>query len=175
LLAWREFGPDAFLIISAYGKPLVPPSIHQEIHVAHWSRRKPAAFCSGKTGGPVIAIQLENEYSGPTEHLMTLKQIARDAGMDVPLYTYTGWGSDGEAPFGETVPFSGAYVDGFWDRSLAGGGYGVVLRFSGFRRGNAAAMGMLGGSSATTNAVPANAMVRNVYLPLRRFKRSAWC
>ena len=76
-----------------------------------------------KDGGPVIAIQVENEYGGPTQHLMTLKQMARDAGIDVPLYTCTGWGSGGAAPFGEMVPFSGGYVDGFWDRSLRGGGY----------------------------------------------------
>ena len=102
-----------------------------------------------KDGGPVIAIQVENEYSGPTEHLMTLKKMARDAGIDVPLYTCTGWGSGGAAPFGELVPFSGSYVDGFWDRSLRGGGYGGVLNFSGgFRRGNAAAMGMLGADAA---------------------------
>jgi len=114
-----------------------------------------------KDGGPVIAIQVENEYSGPTEHLMTLKKIARDVGVDVPLYTCTGWGSGGPAAFGEIVPFSGSYVDGFWDRSLNGGGYGGVLRFSGgFRRGNAAAMGMLGGDAATTNAAPAPAPVR---------------
>jgi hypothetical protein len=108
-----------------------------------------------KDSGTIIAIQLENEYSGPTEHLMTLKRIARETGMDVPLYTCTGWGSGGAAPFGELVPFSGAYVDGFWDRSLRGGGYGGVLRFSGFRRGNAATMGMLGGDSATTNTASA--------------------
>ena len=108
-----------------------------------------------KDGGPVIAIQVENEYSGPTEHLMTLKKMARDAGMDVPLYTCTGWGSGGAAPFGELVPFSGSYVDGFWDRSLRGGGYGGVLNFSGgFRRGNAAAMGMMGGDAAATNDAP---------------------
>jgi beta-galactosidase len=117
-----------------------------------------------KDGGPIIAIQLENEYSGPTQHLMTLKQIACGvAGMDVPLYTCTGWGSGGAAPFGEMVPFSGAYVDGFWDRSLTGGGYGNVLRFSGSRRGNAATMGMLGGDPATTNAAPASTVVRGVY------------
>jgi len=116
-----------------------------------------------KDGGPVIAIQVENEYSGPTHHLTTLKQMARDAGMDVPLYTCTGWGSGGEAPFGELVPFSGAYVDGFWDRSLAGGGYGGVLRLGGFRRGNAAAMGMLGGESTTTNAAPASKPVKGGY------------
>ena len=116
-----------------------------------------------KDGGPVIAIQVENEYSGPTEHLMTLKQLARDAGMDVPLYTCTGWGSGGEAPFGELVPFSGAYVDGFWDRSLVGGGYGGVLHFSGFRRGNGAAMGMLAGSPAKTDAAPARSAHRDSY------------
>jgi hypothetical protein len=111
-------------------------------------------------GGPVIAIQVENEYSGPTEHLMTLKQMARAAGMDVPLYTCTGWGSGGAAPFGELVPFSGSYVDGFWDRSLRGGGYGVLNFSGGFRRGNAAAMGMMGGDAATTNAGPRPAPVR---------------
>jgi hypothetical protein len=118
-----------------------------------------------KDGGPVIAIQMENEYSGPTQHLMTLKQMARDAGMDVPLYTCTGWGSGGAAPFGEIVPFSGSYVDGFWDRSVRGGGYGGVLRFSGGRGGGneAAAMGMLGGDGATTNAAPARPVARGVY------------
>jgi len=115
-----------------------------------------------KDGGPVIAIQLENEYSGPTQHLMTLKHIARDAGIDVPLYTCTGWGSGGAAPFGEIVPFSGSYVDGFWDRSLNGGGYGGVLRFSGPRRGNAAAMGMLG-DAASTKPAPASPAVGDAY------------
>jgi hypothetical protein len=115
-----------------------------------------------KDGGPLIAIQVENEYSGPTEHLMTLKKMAQDAGIDVPLYTCTGWGSGGAAPFGELVPFSGSYVDGFWDRSLNGGGYGGVLRFSAGRgRGNAAAMGMVGGD-APANAAPAPA-IRGVY------------
>jgi hypothetical protein len=115
-----------------------------------------------KDGGPVIAVQLENEYSGPTQHLMTLKHIARDADMDVPLYTCTGWGAGGAAPFGEIVPFSGSYVDGFWDRSLNGGGYGGVLRFSAARRGDAAAMGMLG-YAATANATPASTVVRDAY------------
>jgi beta-galactosidase len=113
-----------------------------------------------KDGGPVIAIQVENEYSGPAEHLLTLKKMARDAGIDVPLYTCTGWGGGHPAAFGEIVPFSGAYVDGFWDRSLRSGGYGGVLNFSGGRRGNAAAMGMMGGDAATTNAAPRPVPVR---------------
>jgi len=44
-----------------------------------------------KDGGPVVGVQLENEYSGPAQHLLTLKRLAREAGLDVPLYTRTGW------------------------------------------------------------------------------------
>ena len=106
-----------------------------------------------KDGGPVIGVQAENEFSGPTEHLMTLKKMARDAGMDVPLYTITGWGSGGQAPYGELLPFSGAYADGFWDRSIGPAVYGNVFRFSGSRRSSAAAMG----AATTTNSAPETA------------------
>ncbi|HLK56346.1 MAG TPA: beta-galactosidase, partial [Chthonomonadaceae bacterium] len=44
-----------------------------------------------KDGGPVIGIQCENEYGGRAEHLLTLKRLAREAGLDTPLYTRTGW------------------------------------------------------------------------------------
>jgi hypothetical protein len=71
-----------------------------------------------KNGGPVIGIQLENEFSDP-RHLMTLKSIAVQAGIDVPLYTRTGWpGLSHPTPFGEIVPLFGCYGDGFWDRNL---------------------------------------------------------
>jgi beta-galactosidase len=72
-----------------------------------------------KDGGPVIGIQLENEYSGPAQHLLTLKGLARAAGLDVPLYTRTGWpGLGTPMPFGEIVPLYGVYAEGFWDREL---------------------------------------------------------
>jgi hypothetical protein len=116
-----------------------------------------------KDGGPAIAIQVENEYSGATQHLMTLKRIACDAGINVPLYTCTGWGSGGAAPFGEIVPFTGSYVDGFWDRSVRAGGYGGVLRFSGGRGGGAAAMGMVGDAPAARNPAMANPVAGGVY------------
>jgi hypothetical protein len=107
-----------------------------------------------KDGGPVIGVQLENEYGGPAEHLMTLKKLAIDAGIDVPVYTCTGWGAGGAAAFGEMLPLSGAYAEGFWDRSLARmpGGYAGVFRFSGSRRGSAAAMGAVGGNPAAATA-----------------------
>ncbi len=80
-----------------------------------------AAQLSGllwKDGGPVIGIQLENEFHGAAEHMLTLKRIAREVGLDVPLYTRTGW-TDTHPPltFGEILPLYGAYAEGFWDRS----------------------------------------------------------
>ncbi len=72
-----------------------------------------------KDGGPVIGIQCENEYGGPAEHLLTLKALAREVGLDVPLYTRTGWPDlTTEMPVGELLPLFGAYVEGFWDREL---------------------------------------------------------
>lgn len=72
-----------------------------------------------KDGGPVIGIQLENEYKGPAEHLLTLKHLAQDAGLDVPLYTRTGWDNPSTPmPFGELIPCYGVYAEGFWNRAL---------------------------------------------------------
>ncbi|MBN1517007.1 beta-galactosidase [Candidatus Sumerlaeota bacterium] len=72
-----------------------------------------------KDGGPVIGVQIENEFRGPAEHLMRLKEIAVRAGLDAPLYTRTGW-PDLTSPIapGEFLPLSGAYAEGFWDRSI---------------------------------------------------------
>jgi len=72
-----------------------------------------------KDGGPVIGIQHDNEYYGPAEHLLTLKSIAREAGLDVPLYTRTGWPSlASPMPYGQILPLFGSYGDGFWDRAI---------------------------------------------------------
>ena len=67
-----------------------------------------------KDGGPIIGIQLENEYSGP-EHLLELKRIAREVGFDVPIYTVTGW-NDVRIPDKEIIPVQGGYPDDFWSR-----------------------------------------------------------
>lgn len=73
-----------------------------------------------KDGGAVIAVQTENEYGGPAEHLLSVKRLAMEAGLDVPLYTRTGWPDLATPmPLGELLPLYGGYSDGFWDRSLA--------------------------------------------------------
>jgi hypothetical protein len=108
-----------------------------------------------KDGGPVIGIQLENEYqhsaapwgltypgqphdwtaaerdlqvtqagvgeSGAenpysalgTEHMKVLKELAQRAGMDVPLYTATGWGNAAIIK-NQTLPVTAAYPYPTW-------------------------------------------------------------
>ncbi len=77
-------------------------------------------------GGPVIGIQLENEYGhagglhgeAGLAHMRTLKRLAVEAGFRVPIYTATGWGG-GNVVEGEMLPVMGGYADAPWDRSLS--------------------------------------------------------
>lgn len=63
-------------------------------------------------GGPVIAAQVDNELYDQPEHLATLRRIAEDLGLRVPIWTATGWGG---AQVPETLlPVYSAYADGFW-------------------------------------------------------------
>jgi len=70
-----------------------------------------------KDGGPVIGIQVENELLDDAGHLLTLKRLAREAGLDVPLYTQTGWGP-AELTDDELLPVFGGYPDAFWERHV---------------------------------------------------------
>ena len=75
-----------------------------------------------KDGGPVIGLQLENEYNarGPgrgVEHILQLKRMAVAAGLDVPLYTVTGW-DNAVLPPAEVIPVFGGYPDWPWDQSI---------------------------------------------------------
>ncbi len=98
-----------------------------------------AAQVSGllwKDGGPIVGVQLENEYDGPAEHLLNLKRLAREAGIDVPLYTRTGWPAlTTPLPFGEIIPLYGVYAEGFWDRELTAmpGNYWAGFHFTKLR------------------------------------------
>lgn len=72
-----------------------------------------------KDGGPVIAVQLENEYvvSGQIiPHLTALKNMAVEIGYDVPMYTMTHW-LDSEYPKGEIIPYAGFYIEAPWTTS----------------------------------------------------------
>lgn len=76
-----------------------------------------------KDGGPIIGVQIENEYnrSGVHEgraHITDLKQLALNAGFDVPLYTVTAWDNT-IYPTREVTPVFGSYPDAPWAASSA--------------------------------------------------------
>ena len=76
-----------------------------------------------KDDGPVIGIQIENEFGHcgglydetGESHIQRLTQMARDIGFNVPFYSATGWGG---ARTGGMLPVMGGYCDAPWDRSI---------------------------------------------------------
>ena len=74
-----------------------------------------------KDGGPVIGIQIENEYGhagGPSDreegmaHMRTLRVMAEKKGLTAPYFSATGWGG---AYVPEVfLPVLGGYVDAPW-------------------------------------------------------------
>ncbi len=68
-----------------------------------------------RDGGPIIGIQLENEYaSGQAEHIAALHAMAREFGMRVPFYSVTG-----NTVFFNTqddvIPMQGSYAYRGWE------------------------------------------------------------
>lgn len=74
-------------------------------------------------GGPVIGVQIENEYGHVgglkgeegEQHMRTLQKLAIEAGFDVQIFTATGWGG---AVTGGMIPVMGGYCDAPWDQRL---------------------------------------------------------
>jgi len=106
-----------------------------------------------KDGGPVIGIQLENEYSlrGPgagEEHILALKKLALQSGLDVPLYLVTGW-DNAAVPPRAVIPVYGGYPDAPWDASLTMLPPAEVYTFR-FHSRVTANMGAMGAASPTS-------------------------
>jgi hypothetical protein len=71
-------------------------------------------------GGPIIGVQIENEYhprSGGEAHLKRLLELARAAGIVAPFYTATGW-DRAVIPASDFLPVFGGYTEQFWSSSL---------------------------------------------------------
>ncbi|MFD5405468.1 beta-galactosidase [Streptomyces griseorubiginosus] len=64
-------------------------------------------------GGPIVAIQIENELYDRPGHLLTLKRMAQEAGLSAPLWTSTAWGGV-RLPPDELLPLYGGYTEAFW-------------------------------------------------------------
>lgn len=75
-----------------------------------------------KEGGPIFAVQLDNEYTrahsgvGGTALIVEEKKLALKYGMDVALYTTTGW-NGAEYIQDHTIPTTGSYADYFWNKA----------------------------------------------------------
>jgi len=72
-----------------------------------------------KDGGPIVGVQIENEYhpaSGGIEHLRRLLALAHAAGIDAPFYTITGW-DRAAVPDADFLPVFGGYTEQFWSAS----------------------------------------------------------
>lgn len=73
--------------------------------------------------GPVIGIQIENEYGhvGGLQgeegeaHMRRLTALAKEIGFHAPMWTATGWGG---ACIGDLLPVMGGYCEAPWDQRL---------------------------------------------------------
>ncbi|MFE3850215.1 beta-galactosidase [Streptomyces griseorubiginosus] len=70
-------------------------------------------------GGPIVAIQIENELYDQPGHLLTLKRMAQEAGLSAPLWTSTAWGGV-QLPPDELLPLYGGYTETFWTEADGG-------------------------------------------------------
>ncbi|GGM08537.1 hypothetical protein GCM10010129_60570 [Streptomyces fumigatiscleroticus] len=70
-------------------------------------------------GGPIVAIQIENELYDRPGHLLTLKRMAQEAGLSAPLWTATAWGGV-QLPGDELFPLYGGYPEAFWTEADGG-------------------------------------------------------
>ena len=69
-----------------------------------------------KDGGPIVGVQIENEFTHDADHLLALKRLAQKIGYDVPLWTATGWNATYGAriPVDEFLPVFSGYADAPW-------------------------------------------------------------
>ena len=81
--------------------------------VREWFGQLAEALDGRCSPGTVLAVQLENELYDQRDHLLTLKRLAREAGLSAPLWTATAWGG-ADLPTHEVLPLYGGYGDGFW-------------------------------------------------------------
>jgi hypothetical protein len=115
-----------------------------------------------KDGGPIIGIQLENEYSarGPgagEEHILELKRVAIQSGLDVPFYFITGW-DNAAVPARAVIPVYGGYPDAPWDTSSGKLPPSEVYAFR-FHSRVASNMGAIGGAAASKADTSAQAQL----------------
>ena len=87
-------------------------------HVATWF----AAIgeqVAGLVDSHIVGVQIENELYDNPGHLLTLRRVAEQSGLTVPVWTATGWG-DAQLPAGAFLPVFAGYADAFWESADIG-------------------------------------------------------
>jgi len=115
-----------------------------------------------KEGGPIIGIQLENEYAvrgagGGEAHILELKRLAVESGLDVPFYFITGW-DNAVVPARAVIPVYGGYPDAPWDASRGKLPPSEVYAFR-FHSRVSSNMGAIGGTAASKTDTSAQAQL----------------
>ncbi|NDV65658.1 beta-galactosidase [Bacteroides sp. 224] len=75
-----------------------------------------------KDDGPIIGTQIENEFrfnsAKGLAHILNLKKIAMESGIDTPYYTATGWPGSNLRQ-NELIPVWGSYPEAPWSKSTS--------------------------------------------------------
>ncbi|MCM1027688.1 MAG: beta-galactosidase [Roseburia sp.] len=117
--------PDYVQYADGFEKRTDDPKYLELVDILYRKIGEEARGMMCKDGGPVIGIQLENEYGhcgGPSDraeqarHMKTLYRLAKEAGLDTPYYTATAWG--GACTIDETLQVLSGYVDAPWEDSV---------------------------------------------------------
>lgn len=121
---YGEIGRQLDGLLYRYGGPVIGVQLENEFQhsAAPWEIRyagAPKEFTAAErdlrvTHGGVSVSAVENQNTGyGRDHMVNLKQIARRQGLDVPLYTATGWGNAAIVPRG-SIPVTAGYAYPFW-------------------------------------------------------------
>jgi hypothetical protein len=94
------------------------PAYFDEVEKWYQAVGKQAAGFCHKEGGPIIGVQLDNEFGhvggqGGDAYILKCKDLARKHGFDVPYYSVCGWGG-AWVPRDEVLPVQSSYIDPFW-------------------------------------------------------------
>lgn len=115
----RNGGLPDWILKKSYKTRTDTPEYLEKVKILYGEIAKQIKGLYWKDGGKIIGCQFENEFKGRAEHLLNLKKIALEHGIDTPIYTRTAWhGMASPLPLGEIIPLFGVYAEGFWDREL---------------------------------------------------------
>ncbi|WP_125776499.1 beta-galactosidase [Antribacter gilvus] len=111
----RHGGFPGWLVESGLPTRTNDPAYLERVRLLYGRIAAQLAGLTHADGGPVVGVQMDNELYDQPQHLATLREIAEELGLRVPVWTATGWGG---AQVPETLlPVYSAYAEGFWEES----------------------------------------------------------